>query len=196
MRLLLRPGLEASVLEVRSSLSEAATPSQSCKHDGTQSSKGKLIELTGSILQGLRERMVTRDWFLTGSPRAAMTLLREIPRHRSSREKGEWSHSFKSLACLPRRSLSLLLPVCRTGFRTLEVVMRCWRCSEHGQVTADLLWKARSRVQPSVSQQDRPCHHHRLQSHSTAEERREYEQLAARLCGWRSAGGSCLLERH
>ncbi|CAE7756322.1 unnamed protein product [Symbiodinium necroappetens] len=47
------------------------------------------------------------------------------------------------------------------------------------QVTADLLWKARSRVQPSVSQQ----------------ERREYEQLAARLCGWRSAGGSCLLER-
>lgn len=41
------------------------------------------------------------------------------------------------------------------------------------QVTADLLWKARSRVQPSVSQQ----------------ERREYEQLAARLCGWRSAGG-------
>jgi len=41
------------------------------------------------------------------------------------------------------------------------------------QVTADLLWKARSRVQPSVSQQ----------------ERREYEQLAARLCGWRSAAG-------
>ena len=29
------------------------------------------------------------------------------------------------------------------------------RCSVHGQVTADLLWKARSRVQPSVSQQAR-----------------------------------------
>ncbi|CAE7748913.1 unnamed protein product [Symbiodinium pilosum] len=37
------------------------------------------------------------------------------------------------------------------------------------QVTTDLLVKARSRVQPSVGQQ----------------ERREYEQLAARLCGWR-----------